>query len=147
MRAFVVSLVVAGALAACGGDGPVSVAAQVELAQHEALWQQRGFHSYTFDLVQQQFGGTENVHVTVQADSVAGVIDNETGMPPVQPMGTPTVDDLFADANGAITHKELSVGLEFNDQIGYLTLYTVNSRLNNPGGPYSAKISNLTPVE
>jgi len=147
MRAFVVSLVIAGALAACGGDGPLSVAAQVELTQHEALWHQREFHSYDFDLVKQQFGQTNNLHVSVRADSVDHIVDNDTGLPPVFPVGALTVDDVFADANGAITHKNLHVSLEFDEQYGYPTLYTVSSIQNNPGGPFSAALSNLVPVQ
>jgi hypothetical protein len=144
MRAFVVSLVIAGVLAACS-DGPVSVAAQVELTQHEALWHQRSFHSYDFDLVKQQFGGTNNLHVSVRADSVDHIIDNDTGLPPVFPVGALTVDDVFADANGAITHKNLDVSLEFDEQYGYPTLLATNS--TNPGGPFSAKLSNLVPTQ
>jgi hypothetical protein len=145
MRAFVVGFMIAGALAACSGDGPVSVAAQVELTQHEARWHQRGFHSYDFDLVKQQFGGTNNLHVSVRADSVDHVIDNDTGLPPAFPVGAMTVDDVFADANGAITHENLQVTLEFDEQYGYPTLLAINS--NNPGGPFSAKLSHLVPVQ
>jgi len=147
MKAFVVSVVIVGVLAACNGDGATSVAAQAELAQHEAIWHQRDFHSYTFDFVQQQFGMTENLHVTVHADTVASVIDNDTGMPPTVPVHAPTIDELFGDANGAITNKALSVSLEFDDQLGYLTLYAVSAKVSTPAGPYSAKVSNLAAIE
>ena len=147
MRAFIVGFMIAGALAACGGDGPLSVAAQVELTQHEALWHQRGFHSYDFDLVKQQFGQTYNLHVSVRADSVDGIIDNETGLPPVFQVSATTVDDVFTNANGAVTNKQLRVSLEFDEQFGYPTLYAVSSVQSTPAGPSSMKLSSLVPVQ
>jgi Family of unknown function (DUF6174) len=145
MKALVVSLMIAGALVGCG-DGPVSVAEQVELTQHEGLWQQQGIHSYDFDLVTQQLGQTHDLHVGVRADTVASIVDNDTGLPPVFPVSAMTVDEVFTDANSAIANKKLKVTLEFDDQYGYPTLFTMGSIENTPGGPFSAKLSNLVPV-
>lgn len=147
MRTFVVSLVIASLLAACSGDGPVSVAAQVELTQHEAMWHQHGFHSYDFDLVENKFGGTYNVHVSVRGDSVDHMIDYATGLPPTVPVAALTVDEIFAEASNAITRKDLQVGLEFDEQYGYPTHYTVMSVHGNPGGPFSAALSHLSPAQ
>ena len=143
MRAIFVTLATATVLAACSCDGPVSVAAQVDLTQHEALWHQRDFHSYSFDLAQVRLASTGNFHVTVRADTVAGVLDNQTGLPPVNPPFVSTIDDLFVDANHAITDDKVNIDLEFNDQIGYPTVYAVSSKLGDPGGPFSARISNF----
>jgi hypothetical protein len=145
MRTFVVGFAVAAVLSACGDS--VGVAEQAELARHEAQWQERTFHSYDFDLVEDKFGSTYNLHVSVRADSVAQIIDNDTGQPPIFQVGAMTVDDVFADANSTITSKSVKVGLEFDEQYGYPTLYTVRSIANTPGGPFSAALSNLTPVQ
>ncbi|HEV7705122.1 MAG TPA: DUF6174 domain-containing protein [Gemmatimonadaceae bacterium] len=145
MRTFVVFFAVAAVLSACSDS--VGVSEQAELARHEAQWQQRTFHSYDFDLAKQVLGSNVNLHVSVRADSVAGVIDNDTGQPPVFDAGAMTVDEVFADANSTITSKQVKVGLQFDEQYGYPTLYTVRSIANTPGGPFSATLSNLTPVQ
>lgn len=143
MRIPIVSLVIAGALLACGGDSPTSVSSQVALAQHEALWQHAGIHAYEFDFEEQKFGGDYHLHITVRGDTITNMIDNETGEPPLGPVSPWTIDSLFTHANKAITDDGLNVELEFNDQVGYPTFYAVSSKANNPGGPFSAKVSNF----
>lgn len=145
MRAFVVGFMMAGALVGCNGSGPLSVAAQVEVTQNEARWKERSFHSYDFDLQTQAIGQNHNLHVGVRADTVASVVDNDTGQSAL-PVNGMTVDDVFADANSAITNENLRVTLEFDEQYGYPTLYTVGSVVNTPAGPYTARLSNLVPV-
>jgi uncharacterized protein DUF6174 len=152
MRGLVVGLLVAGAVAGCAGDNPVGVAQlsvtqQSDLSQHEALWQQRSFHSYDFDMDRLRLGVINNLHVSVRGDSVAQIIDNETGLPPVNEVSVPTIDEVFADANSVITDEGVKVGLEFDEQYGYPTLFTVSALFNTPAGPSSLKISNLVPVQ
>jgi hypothetical protein len=65
MRSFLVVLAVAGALLACRSVNDVAAGAKASLDRHQAQWGQRTFTSYSFGLVQQKFGGTSIVHVTV----------------------------------------------------------------------------------
>jgi hypothetical protein len=144
MRSCLVGLAVAGALAACGSVNDVAVAAKLSLDRHEVLWKQRSFTSYSFDIVQQKFGRTVNDHVTVTGTTIVSVIDKATGLPPEVDAGLPTIDDLFAAAQSVIGSKNTTLQMEFNEQYGYPTLYQESSP--NPGGPYSAEVSNLAPL-
>ena len=146
MRAFFVSFMIAGALVGCSGDGPVSVASQAEITQNETQWQQQDIHAYDFDLLTQGLGQIHNLHVGVRADTIASVIDNETGLPPVSPVRAMTVDDVFADAESAMTSNQ-RVTLDFDEQYGYPTLFTSDPIWNTPAGGFSATLSNLVPVQ
>lgn len=144
MRTFVVCLAVAACLAACSqptGDGS---ATEVSLLQHEIQWSNRDFHSYSFDIVDQHFGGTYRAHVSVVNDVVTSAVDPITGVASDAPVAWPTIDALFETAHGAVGKRGLQVTLKFNDQLGYLTELDISS--NNPGGPYSAVVSNLQPL-
>jgi Family of unknown function (DUF6174) len=145
VRSFLVGLAVAGALLACSGSTDVSVAALVSLNRHQAQWEQRTFSSYSFDLFQEKFGGTSNVHITVNGTTIVSVIDNTTGEPPVVDAGYPTVDELFATAQAAFGQKSTTLRMEFNEQYGYPTVVQISS--NTPAGPYSAQVSSLAPTE
>jgi FtsP/CotA-like multicopper oxidase with cupredoxin domain len=144
MRTFVVGLAAAGALIACTNTNDVSVTAKLSLNKHQAQWEQRTFSSYEFDLVQEKFGGTSDVHVTVHGTTIASVIDNATHEPPTVDRGWVTVDDLFADAQAAFGQKNTTLQMEFNEQYGYPTTVEISS--NTPAGPYSAHLSNLVPL-
>ena len=145
MRSFVASLIIAGALVACSGEGPTSVAQQAEITQNETQWQEQDIHSYDFDLQTQGLGQIHNLHVGVRADTVASIIDNETGLPPIFPVRAMTVDDVFAEAESAMTSNQ-RVTLEFDEQYGYPTLFTSDPIWNTPAGGFAAKLSNLVPV-
>ena len=145
MRTFFVGLAVAGVLAACSSTTDVSVAALASLNRHQALWEQRTFSSYSFDLVQEKFGQTSNVHITVNGTTIVSVIDNTTGVPPVVDAGYVTIDDLFAMAQSVFGQKNTTLQMEFNEQYGYPTLVAISS--STPAGPYSAAVSNLAPTE
>ena len=145
MRSFLVGLAIAGALIACTGTTDVSVAALASLNRHQAQWAQRNFSSYSFDLFQEKFGGTSNVHITVNGTTIVSVLDNPTGEPPVVDAGYPTIDELFATAQAVFGQKSTTLRMEFNEQYGYPTVVQINS--NTPAGPYSAQVSNLAPTE
>ncbi len=145
MRTFLVGFAVAGALIACSSTTDVSVAALASLNRHQALWEQRTFSPYSFDLVQEKFGLTSNVHVAVNGTTIVSVIDNATGEPPVEDAGYVTIDDLFAMAQSVFGQKGETLQMEFNEQYGYPTLVVISN--TNPGGGYSATVSNLTPTE
>jgi len=144
VRTFLVGLALAGALIACSSSTDVSVAALVSLNRHQAQWEQRTFSSYSFDLVQQKFGGTSNVHVTVNGTTIVSVIDNATGEPPVVDAGYPTIDELFATAQAVFGQKGETLQMEFNEQYGNPTVVVIIN--SNPGGGYSAEVSNLAPT-
>jgi Family of unknown function (DUF6174) len=147
MRSFVVCLAACVALSAC--DGSTSTGSTnvnlLELAQHEALWSQQGFHSYTYDYLNAGPLGAANVHVTVQADTIASLIDATTGMAPEFAVSVPTIDGLFTIVHGVLGEKNMSVHLEFDTAFGYPTLVSASD--NNPGGPFVAHVSNLHPVQ
>ena len=145
MRAALVCLVLAAASAAAGCDStrPVTATDRAALQQHEELWAQRSFHSYVFDYSETQISTNYNVRITVQDDAVADVIDLQTGQPPTVPRSWPTIDALFNEADFAVLQG--GVTLEYNDQLGYLTLFSIQS--NNPGGQFLVRVSNLQPLE
>jgi Family of unknown function (DUF6174) len=147
MRAFVVCLVACAVLSACDGSSSTgsSNVSLMDLAQREAQWSQRGFHSYTYDYLNAGPLGAANVHVTVQADTVASLIDATTGMAPEFAVSVPTIDGLFTIAHSVLGQKGMTVQLEFDSQFGYPTLVSASN--DNPGGPFVAHVSNLHPVQ
>lgn len=143
MRSLVVSLVTAVALIACDTTRAVTASDRAALQQHEQQWAQRSFHSYVFDYSETQISTNYNVRITVQNDTVASVIDLNTGKAPTTPRTWPTMDALFNEADFAVLQG--GVSLEYNDQYGYLTLFSIQS--NNPGGQFLVRVSNLQPLE
>ena len=145
MRAVSVCLLTIVSLAACDTTRPVSDADRAALQAHEAQWAQRDFHSYEFDYSESQLSTNYNVHITVVHDTVSDVIDVHTGQPPAVPRTWPTIDALFNEADFAVNESGISVSLEYDDQYGYPTLFSITD--NNPGGSFLARVSNLTPTE
>jgi hypothetical protein len=145
MRSFLVCLAMSSALGACDPTRAVSDADKASLQQHETQWGERSFHSYSFDYSEAQFSTSYNVQITVQADTVAEVLDLQTGQPPAIPRTWPTIDALFNEADLIVQEGGFSVSLEYDDQFGYPTLLDVQS--NNPGGGLIARSSNLQPIQ
>ena len=145
MRAFLAALAAAATLAAvaCDTTRPVTATDRAALQAHEDQWSQRTFHSYVFDYSETEINTNSNVRITVQDDTVATVIDLNTGQPPAVPRTWPTIDDLFAEADNAVLYG--GVSLEYDDQYGYLTFFSIQN--NNPGGQFIARVSNLEPLE
>lgn len=143
MRSFVVGLVVLGTLVACDST-TASNANLVTLAQRQAQWEHRAFHSYTFDYANTAPLGRANLHITVKADVVTSVIDATTGMAPEFPEFEPTIDSMFAIAHSVVGAKHATIELEFDSQFGYPT--HVSAIDDNPGGGYDAHMSNLQPT-
>ncbi|HSU94450.1 MAG TPA: DUF6174 domain-containing protein [Gemmatimonadaceae bacterium] len=144
MRSILAGLALAGALLGCSSVSDVGVAAQLSLDLHEAKWKQRTFSSYTCDLVQQKFGITSNVRITVHDTTVVSVIDNTTGLPPEANVGWTTIDGLYADAQSVVGSKYTTLQVEFDEQYSYPTLVSMSN--NDPGGPFTARVSNLSPL-
>jgi hypothetical protein len=142
MRAFLVGVAVASALVACSSSTDVTTAAKASLDRHQALWGQRAFSSYAFDLDLQDVTFTSSVHVTVNGAAVVSVIDKTTGLPPTVAYQYPTIDDLFATAQAAFGRKNTTLQMDFNEQYGYPTVLIVTS--NTAAGPYSAHLSNFS---
>jgi len=144
MRSILLGLALAGALLACRSVSDVSVGAQLSLDLHEAKWKQRTFTSYTCDLAQERFGVRSNVHITVHDTTIVSVIDNATGLPPQVDLGSTTIDGLYAAAQSVVGSKYTTLEIEFNEQYSYPTLVSMSN--NDPGGPYTAQVSNLSPL-
>lgn len=146
MRSIMLGPLLAASLVACNSTRPVSVADRAALAAHESQWGARSFHSYTFDYSEQQFNSNYNVHITVRDDTVESVIDKQTAEPPNVPHTWPTIDVLFQEADFAIGRDDITVGLGYEDQFGYLTLLSETSGRSGGGG-FVARTSNLQPLE
>jgi hypothetical protein len=147
MRSFVVCVVVAASVAACDTPMSASLAEVATFTQHQTQWANRTFHSYTFDYTQIKFGQTSDVHITVQADTVALVVDAVTGAPADPRIPWPTIDGLFAIAQEALQIQGETVRLQYNEQFGYPTIFSENSNPPNPGGGFSATVANLQPLQ
>ncbi len=145
MRSIVVCFTVAALLAACDTTRPVSAADRAALQARETQWGMRDFHSYEFDYSESQLSTNYSVHIMVANDSISNVIDKNTGQPPAVPRTWPTIDALFNEADFAVQENGVSVSLEYDDQYGYPTLFSITN--NNPGGSFLARVSNLTPLQ
>ena len=100
MRSRLVSLAVAVTVIVAACDTTRAVATdRAALQQHEQQWAQRTFHSYVFDYSETQLGTNYNVQITVVNDTVASVIDLNTGQPPTMPRTWPTMNALFNEAD------------------------------------------------
>ena len=143
MRAFVVGLALAGALVACSSSTDVRASAKQTLDKNQAIWEQRTFGSYRYDLSLQDVGFTADVRITVNGTTVTSVVDT-TGAPVTDDYHYPTIDDLFATAQTAFEQGNTTLQMEFNQQYGYpLTLIVTT---NSGDAPYSAHASNLVPI-
>jgi hypothetical protein len=144
MRSYIVGLLVVASLAACDTTRSLSTSDRAALTAHEEQWDARDFHSYSFDYSQSSLGRAYNVHIEVQDDTVASVVDTDTGEPPATPMTWPTIDGLYNEAEAAVQQDNYTVTLAYDDQYGYPTLLSITS--NNPGGGFVARVSNLQPT-
>jgi uncharacterized protein DUF6174 len=145
-RSIVLYALVSCALLACDSTRAVSDADRAALAAHESQWAARSFHSYSFDYSEQQLGSSYNVQITVLDDTLSSVIDKQTGEPPTVPHNWPTIDVLFNEADFAVDQDYITVSLDYDDQYGYLTLFTETSS-NSGGQGFIARVSNLQPIE
>ena len=143
MRALIVSLVVAGALVACSSSTDVTSGAKKTLDRNQALWEQRSFASYEYDLALLDGSFGKDVHITVNGTTVVSVVDT-TGDPVTDDYHYPTIDDLFATAQAAFGQRNTRLEMDFNQQYGYPTTIVVTT--NGAVPPYSAHASNLTPI-
>ena len=143
MRALLVSLAVAGAFVACSNSNDVTSGAKQTLDRNEALWGQRTFGSYEYDLSLQDVALSSDVHITVSGTTVVSVVDT-AGAPVTGDYHYPTIDDLFARAQAAFGQKNTTLQMDFNAQYGYPTVLIVTT--NSTAGPYSAHASNLVPI-
>ncbi|MDQ2930184.1 MAG: DUF6174 domain-containing protein [Gemmatimonadota bacterium] len=145
MRALVVGLFLGVGLVACDSTRPVSDADKTALAQHEAQWASRSFHSYVYDYSETQLSSSFNARITVVNDTVSSVIDPQTGQPPATPRSWPTIDGIFNEANFAVQDGNFTISIEYDDTYGYPTVF--NAQSNNPGGGVLVRASNLQPRE
>jgi uncharacterized protein DUF6174 len=143
MRAFLVSLAVAGALIACNNSNDVTKGAKQTLDRNQALWGQRTFGSYAYDLSLQDGSFGNEVHITVNGTTVVSVVDT-AGVPVTDDYHYPTVDDLFAIAQAAFGQKNTTLQMDFDQTYGYPTTLIVTT--TTTVAPYAAHSSSLTPI-
>jgi hypothetical protein len=144
MRAFLVCLAVAGALVACGNPEDVTSGAKQTLDRNQALWAQRTFGSYEYDLSLQDDALVSAVHITVSGNTVVHVVKLASDEPPNDGYAYPTIDDLFATAQAAFGQKNTTLQMDFNQPYGYPTTLVVTT--NSAVGPYSAHVLRFVPM-
>ena len=145
MRRILLWLALAASSAACTGTRAVTAVDKASLAEHEAQWGQRSFHSYAFDYSEARLTTSYHVRITVLHDTVSSVVDPATGASPPVPRRWPTIEALFGDANFYANDGYYSVSLEYDDTYGNLTL--LSAEPSNPGGGFLARVANLQPLE
>lgn len=144
MRSAILCVAVSVMLSACGSDSAVGLYDEGSLISHRDRWHSEGLHSYTFDLDQQNLARTGKVHIVVQSDVVVSVVFRDTGLPPDDPTGWPTIDGLFDVAKQVIDARYVTTfGIEYDPQYGYIT--ALSAHANDPGGGYTAHVSNFVP--
>ena len=145
MRSFVVGLALLGTLAACD-SATANNSSTLSLSEHQAQWENRSFHSYSFDYLRAGIGSA-NVHVVVTNDAVTSVSDASTGVAPVVSLDIPPIDALFATAHTLTGQKHVELDFQFDSQLGYPTLLSAFAVPANPGGGYEVRVSNLHPIQ
>jgi hypothetical protein len=144
MRAFLVCLTLAGALVACGNPDDVTSGAKQTLDRNQALWAQRTFGSYEYDLSLQDEAFVSNVQITVSGTTVVRVVKFASDEPPNDGYAYPTIDDLFATAQAAFGQKNTTLQMDFNQPYGFPTTLVVTR--NSAVGPYSAHVVRFAPM-
>ncbi len=144
MRSMVLGVAAALCVIACEGTRAVTAADKATLAEHEAQWGQRSFHSYSFDYSETQLSTSYNVRITVANDTVSSVIDTTTGHPPPVPRSWPTMDDLFGEATFFANNGAYSVSFDYDESYGNLSL--ISAQPSNAGGGFLARVANLHPT-
>jgi hypothetical protein len=145
MRSIFVCVAIVISLAACEGTRAVTAGDKQELAEHEAQWDGRSFHSYRFDYSEAQLNSNFNVRITVLNDTVATAIDTTTGKAPPVPRSWPTMDDLFGEATFFANNGDYTLSIDYDDTFGSITL--ISAQPSRAGGGFLARVANLQPLE
>lgn len=144
MRSAIMCVAVSMMLSACGSDSAIGLYDEGTLISHQERWHSEGLHSYSFDLDQQSLAKRGNVHIVVQSDVVVSVIYRDTGLPPDDETGWPTIDGLFDVAKQVIDARYVTTfDIEYDSPYGYITVLSAHA--NDPGGGYTAHVSNFVP--
>jgi hypothetical protein len=146
MRSFVVGLAILGSLAACDSTTASGSTSLLALEQHQAQWEHRSFHSYSFDY-QRSGIGFANAHVIVTNDVVTSVDDSVPRGIPVLLSDYPTIDSLFTTTRSFFGVGHVSVNVDYDAQLGYPKEVSAFSVPANPGGGYQVSVSNLQPIQ
>ena len=143
MRAFFAGLAIAAALAACSSSTDVTTSAKQTLDRNQALWGQRTFGSYGYDLSLRDAAFSADVHITVNGTTVVSVVDT-AGVPVTDDYHYPSIDDLFATAQAKFGQPNTTLQMEFDQQLGYPLTLIVSTA--SAGDVYSAHASNLAAI-
>jgi hypothetical protein len=107
------------AIACRDAVGPGHQAIDLEAARQR--WQAQNLHTYAFTIQRTCFCGTVHpVYVVVLSDTVAGVLDLQTGETVNRQLGE-TVDDLFAFIRNAIDRPAQLIRAEYDVAKGFPT--------------------------
>jgi hypothetical protein len=145
MRSLVACLVAALLVVGCDNSTTSPSTAALQLAQRETQWSALNLHSYTYDYTYQWFDIPLEARITVRNDSITSVVDRATGEPFDAQFAADwhTVDGLFGVARDLLGSKGARVVVQYDEQDGYPT--SLSASWNNPGGGFSATVTNFQP--
>ncbi len=100
---------------------PITPAEPLDLKAARQQWQAQNLHTYAFTLQRSCFcGNVHPLYVLVLSDTVAGVLDLETGEPVDRRIGE-TVDGLFTFIQNAIDRRAQLIRAEYDAGKGFPT--------------------------
>jgi hypothetical protein len=145
------TLAIAIFMVACNDTTNADDTAADDLARQQARWRNQNPHSYTFDYQRTAFlapVATQPVRITVRADTVAAVVNRETGAVVPLSLGItwPTVDSLFADAARVAAGDPTSAttSVRYDPQWGFPIELVVAARV--PDVSWSERAGNLQAI-
>jgi hypothetical protein len=116
----IAGLALLSAAASCSdATGPQHDATELRAARQR--WQAQNLHTYAFTLQRSCFcGNVDPLYIVVVNDTVAGVLDLQTGAAEDLRSGV-TVDGLFAFVQSAIDHHAQLIRAEYDGAKGFPT--------------------------
>jgi hypothetical protein len=133
-----------GAVSCRDAVGPERRPTDLE-AGHQ-LWRAQNLHTYAFTLQRSCFcGNVHPLYVLVLSDTVAGVLDLETGTTVDRQLGE-TVEGLFTFIQNAIDRPAQLIRAEYDAAKGFPTEIDYDGAANIADDEVSYRVSDVHPV-
>ena len=133
------------AVASCG-DSTAPGTPNTELAVARARWRAQNLHTYAFILQRTCFcANTDRLYVAVLADTVAEVIDFDSGEAVDRGLGQ-TVDDLFAFIQSAQDRGVQLIRADFDGVKGFPTSIDYDGAAQIADDELSIHVSDVHPI-
>jgi len=133
------------AVASCG-DSTAPGTPNTELAAARARWRAQNLHTYAFILQRTCFcANTDRLYVAVLADTVAEVIDFDSGEAVDRGLGQ-TVDDLFAFIQSAQDRGVQLIRADFDGVKGFPTSIDYDGAAQIADDELSIRVSDVNPI-